>query len=344
LEAHRAIPYYGVSEEQGWDWLWRFAYEAARDMEADAIFLHFFHGGAVPDPSSGIRRLRGLASKPTIFASLGDPFGRLVKRLPNCFRAASALSDVSFLTGMGYLPRQLMASGSKNLVLMPHGCCQVRFSAPAGTACAGPEFDVVFVGSRIRSWNPLRMGRKRVEFVEAFTRRYGSRFGLFGNDWNGNPSWQGPVPYAAQHEAYCRSAVALGGMPNMFHDYYMSDRPFIAIASGVPLVDYWVPGVDRILEPDRDWWLGRSHEEMFRLCDRLLEMPSGDRVRLGQEARERILAHHTQYHRCAEMIEIVKRLREARLSGRRAAEPELSFLAGSRATGSGPDSIVGWEG
>jgi len=53
LEAHRAIPYYGVSEEQGWDWLWRFAYEAARDMEADAIFLHFFHGGAVPRPFLG---------------------------------------------------------------------------------------------------------------------------------------------------------------------------------------------------------------------------------------------------------------------------------------------------
>jgi hypothetical protein len=344
LDEHRAVPYLGVSEKQGWGGLWRLAYETARDMEADAVFLHFFHGGAIPDPSSGIRRLKELASRPTIFTSLGDGFGRLVKRLPNCFRAASALCDVSFLTGMGYLPRQLMASGSKNLVLMPHGCCQVRFSAPPSTACSGPGFDVVFVGSRIRSWNPLRMGRKRVEFVGAFTRRYGCRFGLFGNDWNGNPSWQGPIPYAAQNGAYGRSAVALGGMPNMFHDYYMSDRPFIAVSSGVPLVDYWIPGVDRILEPGRDWWLARSQEEMFRLCDKLLEMPSSDRVRLGHEARGRVLAHHTQYHRCVDMIEIVRSLREARLSGRRAAEPKLRFLSKPSVSGSAPDSIVRWEG
>jgi hypothetical protein len=249
---------------------------------------------------------------------------------------------------MGYVARQLIASGSKNLVLMPNGCCQARFSSPSPCFLNRPEFEVGFVGSRIWSRNPLShfywVSRKRVEFVEAATKRYGRRFGLFGKGWEGNPAWQGPIPYAAQHEAYRRCAIALGGMPNAYHDYYTSDRVFIALTSGVPLVDHWVRGVDRILEPGRDWWLAQDQKEMFILCDRLLEAPSNDRVRLGREARERVLAHHTQYHRCKEMIEIVRSLREARLSGRRTAAPELTFLSNSCAAGPAPDSIVGWEG
>ena len=343
LDAHVGIPYRGVSQARGWDALWSEAYDIARRIEADAVFLQFFHG-AIPDPRAGIQRLKGLPFKPTLFTSSGDGFGRWTKRVPKCLRIASALSDVSFLTGMGYLARQLARSGGRNLALMPNGCCQVRFSAPAGPSLSEPEFDVAFVGSRIRSWNPLRMGRQRVKFVTACAKRYGRRFGLFGNGWNGNPSWQGPLSYADQHQAYRRSAVALGGMPNAYHDYYTSDRVFIAVASGVPFVDYWVSGVDRILEHGRDWWLAQNENEMFRLCDRLLEMPSSDRVRLGQEARERILNHHTQYHRCQEMIEIVKDVRAARISGGRAARPKLTFLSNPPVAGLAPEPIVGWEG
>jgi hypothetical protein len=347
LSAHAAIPFYGIAEERGWSGLWAEAERTARSMQADAVFLQFFHG-AMPDPTEGIQRLKNLPSRPALFTSLGDPYGRWTKRVPESFRVASALADVSFLTGMGYIARQLSSWGSRNLVLMPNGCCQVRFSSLLHSQADAPEFDVVFVGSRIRSRNPLShfywVARKREEFVKTFTKRYGHRFGLFGNGWDGNPAWQGPIPYAAQHEAYRRSAVALGGMPNAYHDYYTSDRPFIAIASGVPLVDYWVPGVDRILEPGRDWWLARSQTEMFSLCDQLLEMPSSDRVRLGEAAREQVLAHHTTYHRCKEMIEIVKSVQHEHLAGRRAAQPNLGFLSGASVEGPTPDAIVAWDG
>ena len=133
-------------------------------------------------------------------------------------------------------------------------------------------------------------------------------------------------------------------MPNGYHDYYTSDRVFIAVASGVPLVDHWVNGVDRILEPNRDWWLAHDQEETLRLCDKLLETPNSERVRLGVAARERVLAHHTQYHRCGEMIEIVRGLREARLSGRRASKPELRLLSETCVSVPVPDSVVGWNG
>ena len=347
LGAHVGIPFVGVAARKGWGGLWAEAEQIARSVEAEAVFLHFFHA-SMPDPTRGILRLKNLPSRPTMFTSLGDPYGHWTNRIPKSFRVASALADVSFLTGMGSLARQLRGWGSRNLVLMPHGCCQVRFSSPANDGQVRRQFDVAFIGSRIRSRNALgyfhRVARKRVEFVEAVTKRYGRRFGLFGHGWEGNPVWQGPIPPHRQVEAYRRSAVALGGMPNAFYDFYTSDRPFIAIASGVPFVDYWVKGVDCLLAPGRDWWLARTQEEMFGLCDQLLEMPNEERIRLGEAAREQVLTHHTQYHRCREMISIVKSIRDARLSGQKAPLPKLEFLASSHAQAPFPESIVGWEG
>jgi spore maturation protein CgeB len=133
-------------------------------------------------------------------------------------------------------------------------------------------------------------------------------------------------------------------MPYSYNDYYTSDRVFIAVASGVPFVDHWVPGVDRILEPGRDWWLAHDQREMFSLCDKVLEMTDGERSQSGQQAREGVLAHHTQYHRCAEMVEIVRSLRDAHQAGRRAAVPQLRFLAKAFPGATSPESIVGWEG
>ncbi len=348
LSAHAAIPFYAVAARLGWDGMWAEAEQTARTMQADAIFLQFFHG-AIPDPTTAIQRLKRLPGKPTIFTSLGDPYGRWTKKVPQSFRISSALADVSFLTGMGYVARQLEHWGSRNLVLMPWGCCQVQFSSPLQLAGSEPEFDVAFIGSRIRSRNPAShffwVTRRRVELVAAFTKRYGRRFGLFGKGWEGNGSWQGSVPFARQHDVYQRSAVALGGMPNADHDYYTSDRPFIAVASGVPLVDYAVRGVERILEPGVDWWLADSISGLLRRCDELLELSQAERIRLGERARERVLASHTLYHRCREMAEIVRDLRNARMSGRRLSAPKLTFLSPPRSGAhDSPAAIVAWQG
>lgn len=346
IEAHAALAYHGIAASRGWPALWDEAESAARAIDADAICLQFFHGDTIPDPTAGIRRLQGLPSRPLLFATLGDGYGRLLKRVPACFRRASALAGLSFLSGMGYVARQLAAGGSRNLVLMPNGCCQVRFASPAPPFQDRPEFDAVFIGSFVRSSNPLSpyywASRSRARFVDACEQRYGSRFGLFGSGWEGRKSWQGPIPFAEQHRAYHRSALALGGIPHVRHDYYTSDRVFFAIASGVPLVDCWVSGVEQILAPNHDWWLARDVPETFRLCDRLMAMPAAARQSLGEAARQHILSRHTQYHRCAQMVEIVRSVRDARQKGRRAPVPVLPFLRAHG--GAAPPAIVAWQG
>src|SRR5262249_9226634 len=153
------------------------------------------------------------------------------------------------------------------------------------------------------------------KLVELFTKRYGRRFGLFGNGWMGNPSWQGPIHYDRQHNAYHHSAVALGGIPGAYHDYYTSDRVFIAVASSIPFVDYAVRGVDLLLRPGQDWWPAPNIPAMVRGCDYLLSLSEQDRLQIGARARKHVLRFHTQYHRCREMVDIVQQLRAARSAG-----------------------------
>lgn len=346
LESHSGIGFIGVEPSRRKEF-WERAESTAIQTKADAIFFQFFHA-SMPDPKSAILRLKNLPTKPLLFSSLGDPFGRWTNTVPHTYRTVARLSDMNFLTGMGYLASQLAKGGAKNLVLMPHGCCQVRFSAPPTRLSGNPDFLVSFVGSRMGARNPFShfysTSRLRTAFVTQASKRYGKSFGLFGKGWETIPSWQGPVPYARQVEAYRRSQVVLGGTPNANYDYYTSDREFIATASGVPFVNYWVPGMERLLKNERDWWLARDIGEMFRICDRLLELPAITRERMGEETRERVLNHHTHYHRCLQMTRIVKSLLNARRSGKPAPRPDLEFLLPAEPGRNAPEAILNWKG
>jgi hypothetical protein len=353
LQAHRAIPFHGRVEESGWPVLWEEAYTAAREIQADAVFLQFFHGPSWivgPNPSVGIERIKALTSAPTVFTSVGDGFGPVGRPVPSSYVAASRLADVNFLTGMGDLARHLERQGARNLVLMPNGCCQVRFSTKLDHGTYAPDFDVVFIGnSATYTKNPLSgffwSSRSRRKFVAQVTRRYGRKFGLFGWGWTGNPSWQGYIHYDRQHSACHRGAIVLGGIPGAYHDYYTSDRVFTAVASGIPFVDYAVAGVELLLRPGRDWWLATDTKGMIRWCDHLLSLSQEERMRLGADAREHVLRFHTQYQRCREMVEIVREVRAARLRGVRTAEPRLGFLrAADNPSSPQPRAVVAWQG
>jgi hypothetical protein len=348
LADYRAIPYYGFARDRGWPALWDEAERQVRAAGADAVFLQFFHG-PIPDPTRGIAQLRSCPSCPNIFTSLGDPFGLWLNPVPSSFRIASRLADLNFMTGMGKLAQGLARLGTKNLVLMPNGACQKRFAAPLNRNTYQPEFDVVFIGSRLRSRRIIRsaswFGFWRDRLVAKLTRRFGGRFGLFGDGWEGYRSWQGAVPYDRQHEALHRSRVQIGGYPGCLNDYYTSDRVHIALASGIPFVDYWVPGVECFFQNGTEWWLGRTLNQMVDHVEKLLEKPQAELLEIGETVRQEILAHHTQYHRCQQMIEIVGRYRECKQAGKQAEIPALRFLRFPSVSGNrvGP-AVINWQG
>lgn len=349
LDAYCTIPYYGFTKEHGWEELWVEAERIIRLNCINAVFLHFFHDQNIPDPTKGIKRILACPSNPTIFTSLGDPYNILLNPVPDSYKQSSILSDINFMTSMGRLANGLARQGTKNLIFMPHGVCQKRFSSSLDKENYNPDFDVVFVGSRILSryiiGSSSWYGFWRDKLVNLMTKRFGSRFALFGLNWAGNPSWRGPVPYDSQNETVRRSRVQIGGYPNSTNDYYTSDREFIALASGIPFVDYFVPGVECMFKDGKDWWLGKNFGEMLKHIENLLNISDNKRLEIGDRVRNEILAHHTQYHRCQQMIEIVSNYRDQKLAGNKADLPVLPYLRYKLSKDSGCcPAIINWQG
>lgn len=329
LTYYEAIPYWGFAAEFGWQALYQHAFERAQAIAADAIFLQFFHG-EIPSPAQFIKRVKGIPSAPLVFSSCGDPFGQYAKRLPLSMIEASRFSDVSFYTGMGHIAQQAVAAGAKNVLLMPHGCCQVRFGSIDNARIEEPEYDIVFIGSRISSRNPFsplfRSGRARLNMVTALQQRYGKRFALFGQNWEGFLSWRGSIKFDRQVDTYRKARLIIGGYPNVFADYYTSDRPFIAMTSGIPFLDQRVARIDRFFKDGEHWYLYDDFNSMIRLIDKLLDEDQSILRQQAETTTTLIREKHTQYHRVREMVEIVASLRDGRMKGNKVLPPVFSYF------------------
>ncbi len=317
-----------------------------QDEGVDTLWLQCYHG-PLPDPRPFLQAARRLQPELLVLVSSGDAFGRWLHRTPASLRQACAAADLSFLTVLGPVADAVVAAGARNLVLMPHGACQVRFAAPTPRP-EPPPFDVVFVGSHHAGRNPFnpinRAARQRRAMVEILSQRYGPRFGLFGHGWEGQAGWQGPVPFAEQHRAMALGRLQVGGFPGGRAPFYLSDRPYIAMTSGTPLLDYRLEGVDRLAREGVHWALYENMPSLLRLCDRSLEDDAG-LLAMGTSARDFVLAGHTQYHRVRDMLRITSALREARRQGRRMPPPAPRiFHDGVRPKDEIPRVLRAWAG
>jgi spore maturation protein CgeB len=78
--------------------------------------------------------------------------------------------------------------------------------------------------------------------------------------------------------------------------YSPSIRLFEAAACGTPIIsDVW-PGLETFFEPGREILLAATPEDVEKM---LCVFPEAERRRVGQRARERVLAEHTAAHRAA---------------------------------------------
>lgn len=321
LEGAHALPYLGPGTATA------SAFAQALDLMAretfDILWLQCYHG-PLPDPRPFIADARRLRPGLIVLCSSGDAFGRWLHRTPASLRQAASVADLNFFTVLGPVAEAVIAAGARNLVLMPHGACQVRFST-APERPASPPFDIVFVGSHHRGRNPFnpinRAARQRHAMVQALGRRYGARFAVFGRGWEGQAGWQGPVPFERQHEAMGLGRLQVGGFPGGRACYYLSDRPYIAMASGTPLLDCRIEGVDRLAREGRHWALYDDLPDLLRRSDRLLAGDPADLQTMGEAARRYVMDGHTQYHRVREMLRITAELRAARARGQRMPAP-----------------------
>jgi spore maturation protein CgeB len=118
---------------------------------------------------------------------------------------------------------------------------------------------------------------------------------------------------------YCSSRFTLNLTRDDMIDagYSPSVRLFEASACGTPIVsDSW-QGLDHFFSPDEEILLPRDSNEMVAI---LTQMPEKERIRIGRNARERILARHRSEHRAAEFETIVEQCRARRLPRETVAE------------------------
>lgn len=327
------FPIFGPQGVARGDAFWDDLILRANDQEASLVVFQYYHAPALPDPRPAMRRLHHLCSRPILVSTLGDPFmnGYFFRpKVPRSFLQAVEASDLVTLTSMGAMADYVGRYTRAPIILCPHGACQVRFGSRAAIPADGEaKFDVVFVGSQNASRNRLRpyhwLGRRRTHLVGALSHRFGSRFAVFGNGWDHlASSAQGPISFAKQAEVARRARVIIGGIPFSTERYYASNRPFIQMTSGVPVVDVGVPGVDTLLRDGTHWILGKE-SELIEAIEEVLAWPNEQRVAFGNRAAQYVRERHLQAHRVASLVENVRRIRDWRDRGR-IALPHLPFF------------------
>lgn len=297
------------------------------------VVLHHFHSTSLPDPSKFMRAVRGQEHRPVVGFSGGDSFfnGFFRPSHPKIFKSASAAADVVFNTSMGKTADVIQGYGAERVSLLPLGACQVRFPLPERLyQPSKAEYDVCFIGSNNRSRHPghsyFWYSRQREKLVKQLYQRFGERLAVFGAGWGGLPANRGPIPFHEQLNA-CRSArVVVGGVPYSPARYYMSNRPFVQIMSGVPFVDMAVEGVDAILRDGEHWHLAKSLGDVADRVDEVLARSDSERVEMGYEAARYVAQNHTQEHRWRSLVATLESLRSSIVSGSKFATPNLDFL------------------
>jgi spore maturation protein CgeB len=90
--------------------------------------------------------------------------------------------------------------------------------------------------------------------------------------------------------------------------YSPSVRLFEAAACGTPIIsDSW-PGLDELFTPDEEILVVKKSSEVIEI---LGKMSPDEARKIGNRARERVLAEHTAAHRAAELEELINSVRLA---------------------------------
>lgn len=297
------LPFIGYAEKYGWAKFFDEVVRTNEEFRPDVVYFQFFHStkARVASPADCIRRLRESDNRPLIFGSLGDPFhvgafSFLARRMPQPLKDLAANCDAFFSTSMGGIASELVSLGARNVVFLPHAFCPQHFRLPEKFPEAEKEFDAVFLGSYapifgFRVWLAYRRGFARKLTVKELTRKFGSRFGLFGRGWSG-VSARGLVPFKQQLDVFRQSKTAVDVPAQIDDTYYASDRPFFIAGSGTPLVMRYVDRFDKILKPERDVYFAKTIKEIPEVCERVAGLPNEVLKHRFEETLSLIKARH----------------------------------------------------
>ena len=312
------LPCLGYAESHGYRALWREIIRLAKKNRSEIVYFQYFHHPRNEDPRECIEKLKRLPDSPVIVSSSGDPFSVdiLPPHYPLSFKQCVQSSDIVFSTQMGNAAKAMVDWGAKYVILLPNSMCQVRFaSSDVDLSTHSFDFDVCFIGSKNQGHSPLSRhfwkGRERSLLIRSLEKRYGKKFGLFGHGWDGRLSWQGPILFEDIQVTFRRGRVLVDGNPYSSYDYYSSNRPFFAIATGIPTVLLNVPRLDKVLSPFLHCHYANNSSEIINICDHILDADPKEVYRRSALAAKDITDRHTQYHRMKFLVDVCQTFRES---------------------------------
>jgi hypothetical protein len=132
---------------------------------------------------------------------------------------------------------------------------------------------------------------------------FGTDFALYGQNWANlrlKSSYKRSMPFYAQNGVYNGSKVVIS--VNHFNDLerYVSNRQFIAMATGTVTVSSYIPGFEEYFTHGKDSLWFKTTDECVDLCTYCLQNPE-EADKIGREGAKKMVAGHTYYHRVREL-------------------------------------------
>lgn len=314
IKFYKNIPFYGYAKQHGWENFYNNIIDEVRLNNINVVYFQFFHGPTILNPENFLVKFKKTFPNVKIITSVGDGFSDNWMRIdyPKSFKVVSQYADITFSTQMGKAADKMTKWGAKNIVLSPHSLCQVRFKALSVDLKTHKfEYDVVFIGSNNgrRLFNPISKhwwgSVNRQKLVKALYEKFSNKFGLYGKLWD-LPCAKGAIPFNQQQEYMQKGRVFVGATPYSFSDYYMSDRPFFSIASGIPTVEIYVPHLEKIFRPDDHIYFAKDVDEVIIKVDELLKKSPEEIYTKASLAAKYVWENHTTYERVKGELGIIK--------------------------------------
>ena len=194
------------------------------------------------------------------------------------------------------------------------------------------DFYASMIASVVPPWRLLKRklmpGQwERINLAIRLKRKFGKKFGLFGPNWHYYvKSSEGRLPFNEQFNVIRNSYCIVG--TNNFNNYlhYMSDRPFIAMATGVPHINREVPGIEDFFKNGEHCLFFSKPKQAVNITKKVIENPEYYEKNVGRKGRELVFEKHTVLRRVELMLNDYKIIKKARSENREVHLPKYDFF------------------
>ncbi|MBW3559952.1 MAG: glycosyltransferase [Proteobacteria bacterium] len=195
----------------------------------------------------------------------------------------------------------------RTAALYGHADPEVHRPAPA----SGPRADLSYIGTYAQD----RQAALEALFIAPARERPDHRFVLAGASYPADFPWTNNIWFKrhlppAEHPAFfaaSRMTLNVTRRDMALMGWAPSGRLFEAASCGTAVLsDRW-PGLDAFFEPGREILIAERTEDALAALDR----SDAELARIGEAARERLLAEHTSDHRAGELLGLLERAKRA---------------------------------